>query len=145
MDPMFQVLALFCSGAFFGVALAISLVQHPVIVDAGVETGQKLFPGLYFKAAPIQVIFAMLGSVSGLMQWLLGSDIWWLVGTVLLFFVIPYTLLVIKPLNDRLLDDEHVLDDAQAEKLIKRWGSLHAVRTLASGVAFLVFLLQPYI
>lgn len=145
MDPMFQVLALFCTGAFFGVALAISLIQHPVVMDAGVGIAEKLFPGLYFKAAPIQVVFAMLGSVSGLMQWLLGSGLGWLAGTVLLFFVIPYTLLVIKPLNDRLLDDEHVLDEEQAGKLLKRWGKLHAVRTTCSGLAFLIFLLTPYL
>lgn len=145
MDPMFQVLALFCSGAFFGVALGISMVQHPAAMDTGVENAARFFPGMYFKAAPIQVILAVLGSVGGFMQWVLGAGIWWLLGTVLLFFVIPYTLLVIKPVNNKLLDDEQVLTDEQTEGLLKRWGKLHAWRTVFSGLAFLIFLLSPYL
>ncbi len=145
MDPMFQVLALFCSGAFFGVALGISLVQHPAALDTGVQNAARFFPGMYFKAAPVQVILAVLGSVGGIMQWVLGAGIWWLVGTVLLFFVIPFTLLVIKPINNKLLDDDHILDEEQTSQLLTRWGKLHAWRTFSSGAAFLIFLLSPYL
>jgi hypothetical protein len=55
--------------------------------------------------------------------------------------VVPYTLVVIRPTNDRLLDPALGPDTPEAQRLLRRWGSLHWVRTGLSLVA-LVWMLR---
>ena len=61
-----------------------------------------------------------------------------LVAGVLLGLVIPFTLLVIRPTNDRLLDPALDRSSAEAAALLGRWGRLHAVRSWVSAVAFVL-------
>ncbi len=146
MEPMFQVIAQFCCGTFFGVALYITLVQQPAAEATGIEFAEKFFPPMYYRAAPIQIVLAMLGGMAGLGQWLLGGSLLWLIGAICLLLVIPFTLLVIKPINDTLISlqkspDPHI---EETTRLLKRWAQLHGLRSLASGVAFMLFLLAPF-
>jgi len=68
------------------------------------------------------------------------ATLWWLVAGVLLGSVIPFTLMVILPTNKRLLSPALDRRSAEAERLLARWGRLHAVRSVLSGVALLLFL-----
>ena len=88
----------------------------------------------------MQVTSAALGLLASIAAWLSGATVWWLVAGVLLGSVIPFTLIVILPTNRLLLNP--VLDkrSAEAERLLARWGALHAVRSVLSGVALLFFL-----
>ncbi len=142
MDPMFQIIAVFCTGTFFGVAIYLSLVQHPAAMSTGIDFAGRFFGPMYLKAAPLQVLLAVLGSFAGLFEWLLGSGIMWLIGGLCLFAVIPYTLMVIKPINDKLLPGK--LSTEETEALLKRWAQLHWVRSILSGAAFLIFLLVSH-
>jgi uncharacterized membrane protein YccC len=44
--------------------------------------------------------------------------------------VVPYTLVAIMPTNRLLLDPALPPDAPEARRLLRRWGALHAVRTL---------------
>lgn len=138
---VWEVLALFGCGTFFGAAVYISLAQHPAALEAGVPTAARFFPPMYRRAAAMQVALAVVGTVAGIGAWWAGSGLPWLVGASLLFAVVPFTLLVIKPVNNRLLNPDRDPSDADTETLLHRWGLLHAARSVLSGVAFLVFLL----
>jgi len=59
----------------------------------------------------------------------------------LLVLVIPFTALVILPTNKKLLDPATANDLDLAEKLLTRWGRLHAVRSVLSLASLLTFLL----
>ena len=65
----------------------------------------------------------------------------WVIGGVLLGSVIPFTLIVILPINKQVAQ---ILCTGQAvgrtERLLARWGMLHAVRSVLSGLALLLFL-----
>ena len=76
----------------------------------------------------------------GLLAWLAGASILWLVAGVLLGSVISFTLIVILPTNKRLLSATLDKRSIEADRLLGRWGSLHAVRSVLSGLALLVFL-----
>ena len=52
--------------------------------------------------------------------------------------VIPFTLLVMLPTNRKLLNP--ALDKRETERLLSRWGTLHAIRSVLSGLALLLFL-----
>jgi hypothetical protein len=54
--------------------------------------------------------------------------------------VIPFTLIVILPTNKQLLSPTLDRRSAQTERLLARWGKLHAVRSVISGLALLLFL-----
>jgi hypothetical protein len=65
----------------------------------------------------------------------------WLVGSGLLFFVVPFTLIVIMPTNKRLLDPGVDRSSPETYELLRRWGRLHAVRSVMSAASLLVFVL----
>jgi len=64
-----------------------------------------------------------------------------MIGALVLVGVIPFTLIVISPTNQRLKSQDLDLSSKEAMRLLRRWGRLHLVRSLASGVALLIFLL----
>jgi hypothetical protein len=64
----------------------------------------------------------------------------WVVPGVLLGSVIPFTLIVILPTNKQLLSPALDRRSAETERLLARWGMLHAVRSVPSGLALLLFL-----
>ena len=88
----------------------------------------------------MQAPLALIGSLSALIAWRFEGGRAWLVGGLLLLLVVPLTLLVILPTNRRLESQELDLRSEEAGRLLRRWGRLHAVRSILSGAAFLVFL-----
>src|SRR5262249_11255246 len=94
----------------------------------------------YRRGTVTQVTSAGLGLLSSIAAWLAGATFWWLVAGVLLGSVIPFTLVVILPTNKRLLSPTLDRRSVEAERLLARWGRLHAVRSLLSGVSLLLFL-----
>jgi len=63
-----------------------------------------------------------------------------MIGGILLFAVIPFTLIVIFRTNKKLQSDQLDVASAQAERLLRLWNKLHAVRTALSLFAFVIFL-----
>lgn len=135
-----EFLALFLCGTFFGAAVYISIAQHPATMATGIPFAAQFFPPMYGLAAPMQIVCALGGTVAGGVQWFLGGSYLWLVGAVLLLFVIPFTLFVLKPINDQLLDTTATRSDAETEALLNQWAPRHWVRSIASGLSFVVYL-----
>jgi Domain of unknown function (DUF1772) len=71
---------------------------------------------------------------------LAGASFWWAIAGVLSGSVMPFTVVAILPTNKRLLSPAPDRRSAEAERLLSRWGGLHAVRSVLSGVALLIFL-----
>lgn len=135
-----QIIALFCCGTFFGAAVYISLAQHPATLAAGVSVGGRFFPPMYKRAAPMQIILALVGFVAGVLAWHFSGGYLWLVGGLFLISVVPITLLFIKPINDVLLKPENNPESDSTQQLLLAWGPKHWIRTVASGLAFLLYL-----
>jgi hypothetical protein len=90
----------------------------------------------------MQAPLAAIGSLAALVSWWFDRGLPWLVGGLLLLLLIPFTLLVIMPTNKRLESRELDLRSEEAGVLLRRWGRLHAVRSLVSAAAFLISLLS---
>jgi hypothetical protein len=139
MRQIAEFIAVLSCSLFTGAAVYISLVEHPARMECGVELAATEFPPSYRRATVMQATLAALGLVSSVAAWLAGATFWCLVGGVVLGTVIPFTLIVMFPINKQLLSP--ALDRrAQAERLLTRWGVLHAVRSILSGLALLLFL-----
>jgi len=133
------VAVLSCS-LFAGASVYINLVEHPARMECGVETATTGFRPSYRRGTIMQATLATLGLLSSITAWLGGATFWWLIAGVLLGSVIPFTLIVMLPTNKLLLSSTLETQSAQAERLLARWGALHAVRSILSGLALLLFL-----
>src|ERR1700756_5025955 len=98
-----ELIATLCCGVFFGAALYISLVQHPAALETGNEFAARFFRPMYRRAAVLQASVALVGCASAIAAWLSGEGRLWLAVAVLIGSVVPFTLVVIKPVNDALL------------------------------------------
>jgi uncharacterized membrane protein len=129
-----EVLATFCCAVFFGAAAYISLVQHPAALETGSEFAVRFFAPMYRRASVMQASLAIVGSAASIVAYLLGAGRIWILVAILIISVVPFTLMVVEPLNEQI----RAIDPSAAPsvELLMRWGRLHWVRTFASGAAF---------
>ena len=139
MLNLIALVATFSCGVFFGASLYISIVQHPAALETGNEFAARFFRPMYRRAAVLQATLAIVACVAAFAAWLGGADHLWLGSAILIGSVVPFTVIVIKPVNDALLQNGDVT--LEIGSLLKRWGSLHWARTVASGLAFLLCLI----
>jgi uncharacterized membrane protein len=135
-----EIVATVACGLFAGAAIYINLVEQPARLSCGVTLALTEWRSGYKRGAIMQASLAVLGSFLAFSSWWLDGDSAWLVGGVLLFSVVPFTLIVIFPTNKKLQSKELDFASARATQLLHRWSRLHAVRSGLSFAAFLIFL-----
>ena len=140
MREIAEFVAVLACSLFTGAAVYVSLVEHPARMQCGVEVAATEFAPSYRRATVMQATCAAVGPSSSVAAWLAGASFWWLVAGVLLGSVIPFTLIVILPTNKRLLEPTLDKGSVEAERLLSRWGRLHAIRSVLSGLALLLLL-----
>jgi hypothetical protein len=140
MRHIAEFIAVLGCSLFTGAAVYLSLVEHPARMECGVELAVAEFAPSYRRASILQATLAGVGLVSSIAAWLAGASFLWVVAGALLGSVIPFTLIVILPTNKQLLNPTLGRRSAQAGQLLARWGKLHAVRSVLSVVALLLFL-----
>ena len=134
------LVATLASGIFFGAALYINLVEQPARLSCGIPLAVTQWRPSYKRGTLMQAPLALVGSVVAFLAWRSNGTVTWLIGGSLFLLVVPITLLVILPTN-RLLESQSLdIGSEEAERLLRRWGRLHAIRTILSGTAFLLFL-----
>jgi hypothetical protein len=140
MRQIAEFISVLACALFTGAAIYVNLVEHPARMQCGVEIAATEFPPSYRRGTLMQATLAALGLLSSIAAWLAGASFCWLVAGVLLGSVIPFTLIVILPTNKRLLSPTLDRRSLEAERLLARWNALHAVRSVLSGLALLLFL-----
>jgi len=140
MRQIAEFIAVLSCSLFTGASVYVNLVEHPARMECGVEIATAEFAPSYRRATIMQATCAALGLLSSIAAWLAGATLWWLVAGVLLGTVIPFTLIMILPTNKRLLSPTLDRRSAEAGRLLARWGALHAIRSIFSGMALLLFL-----
>jgi len=138
MRIAFELVATLCTGIFAGAAAYVSFVEHPARIECGKRLAITQFGPSYRRGAVMQGVLAALAFLAAIGAWVLDGGPAWLFGGILIVAVIPFTLIAIFPTNKRLLDPYLVRSSEAAGILLRRWGRLHAVRTVlgvaASGV-----------
>ena len=138
----FQLIATLCAAIFAGAAIYINLVEHPARMSLGAAAALAEWKPSYRRATLMQAPLAIAGLAASLGAWAIGGGRAWLLGGLALGAVVPFTLLVIFATNERLqrLDPTAEGDLDQARALLERWNRLHAVRSLLSFTALVIFL-----
>jgi len=140
MNLAFQFVALFTTALFVGAALYINLVEHPARMECGTEVAVAEFGPSYRRATRMQASLAIVACLSAFSSWWMSRELAWLVGAVLIGSVGPFTLLIMLPTNTRLVDPTLDRSSEAARQLLVRWARLHALRTVLSLTALLIFL-----
>ena len=134
-------LALAAASLFAGAAIYISVAEQPARLALDDRMAVLQWQRSYARAAQMQASLAMAGFLLGLAAWWWqGRDALWLLGAVVMLAPWPYTLLIIKPVNDRLHATPPEQAGAESRTLIERWGRLHAGRTALGVLATAIFL-----
>jgi hypothetical protein len=138
---LLEFLATLFAGIFAGAALYVTFAEHPARLSCDTRTAVSEWAPSYKRATVMQAPLAILSLASGVLAWLLGAGTTWLYAAIMIGLVVPFTLIVIMPTNQRLLENRDLTSD-QTRLLLVRWGILHAVRTWLSLTAFVVDLWQ---
>jgi hypothetical protein len=133
-------LAAFACSLFAGAAVYINLVEHPARLSCGTEVAARQWAPSYKRATVMQVSLAVVATLAGLTRWLGSGGTSWLVGALLIVSVIPFTLVAILPTNNRLLEPGRDKSSDETRRLLETWGRLHAVRSVLSVAATIVYL-----
>ena len=136
-----EIIATLAAGIFAGAAAYVNLVEHPARLSCGVRLAVMEWRPSYKRGTLMQAPLALIGALSALISWWLNREPAWLIGGVLLFAAVPFTLIAILPTNRKLEDKNLDVSSAEAERLLRRWGWLHAVRSILGALAFVIFLL----
>src|SRR3954470_10959118 len=135
MLQFLQFIATACTALFAGAALFINVAEHPARMALETSLAAKQWAPSYKRATWLQAPLALIACFAGVAIWLLDGNLWWLVSAVLVGAVVPFTLIIIMPTNNKLLAGGRDLASAETRSLLQTWGRLHAVRTALSLVA----------
>jgi hypothetical protein len=136
-----EIIATLAAGLFAGAAIYIDLAEQPARRQIDTAAALAEWRPSYKRAAVVQPLLAGVGFLGAVAAWLMGTSVWWLVGGVLLVAVIPYTLIIVFPTNNKLLDPAIDKNPDLARRLLVRWGRLHTPRSIMSLAALLIFML----
>ena len=140
--PLIEVLAVLSATLFAGAAIYINVVEHPARMGFSTQVAATWWAPSYRRATLMQAPLAIVGFALGVLAWAFGAGIPWLLGALLLGSVVPFTFLGLMPTNQQLLDERRDLSSDETRRLLTRWGNLHAIRSVASTAASLVFLVD---
>ena len=132
--------ALTLAAAFSGAAYYVNEAEQPARLALNDASLLAQWKRSYARAVTMQAGLAALSGAFGIyVAWDL-CDWRWLLAALLILTNWPYTLFVIKPINDQLNAIADKDAGAAARALIVKWGRLHAVRTALGILATAVYL-----
>jgi hypothetical protein len=135
----FGLLALVTAAIFAGAAFYVNFAEQParlLLDDRALLTEWK---PAYQRGATMQAPLAVISFVLGMLAWWQFAHLGFLIGALLIIAPWPWTLLVIKPVNDALLAIDLDKAGSQSRALVIRWGTVHAARTIMGALATAAF------
>jgi hypothetical protein len=137
---MAGLLALMAAVLFTGAAIYINVAEQPARLTLDDRALLTEWKPSYKRGAAMQASLALLGFILGIIAWWQEAHSGFLIGAAAIIAPWPWTLLVIKPVNDALLATAPEQAGPQSRALLVRWGSLHAVRSALGALASLAFM-----
>jgi anthrone oxygenase-like protein len=134
------ILALAVAAFYAGAALYVNLVEQPALQaldDKALLAGWKVsLQRGFLMQAPLCVVGFLLGVIAWAQTHYLSDAI----GALAMLANVPWTLAMIAPTNKALQTIDPVAQGPTMRTLIKRWASLHSVRTAFGLLATIAFL-----
>jgi hypothetical protein len=137
---MIGLLSLICASVFFGAAVFVNVAEQPARLSLDDPAMLLEWQRSYNQAAPMQAGLAMVSAILAFIAAWQTRDWRWAVGAIIILANWPYTLLIIKPTNDKLHAIPADQANAEARRMVVTWGHLHAGRSALGLVATVIFL-----
>ena len=134
------LLALTVAALFTGAAIYVNVAEQPARLMLDDRALLAEWKPSYQRGAAMQASLALVGFVLGMVAWWQVAHPGFVVRAIAIIAPWPWTLLVIKPVNDTLLATAPEQAGPASRALIERWGGLHAVRTALGALASSAFL-----
>jgi len=134
----FEVFAILAAGLFAGAAIYVNLAEHPARMVLETRHAVRQWAPSYARATRMQAPLAVIGFACAMIAWWQQSETTWLAAGLLLGAVVPFTLIVIMPTNQKLLEPKRDLDSSETRALLKHWNRLHAGRSALGLTAFAI-------
>jgi hypothetical protein len=139
ISHIIELVAVLSCTLFTGAAVYITAVEHPARLSCGTEIAATQWAPSYKRATVMQASLAVAAGLLGLIRGAQGGGPLWIWAAMLILAVVPFTLIVIRPTNNRLLDPRRDRRSAETLTLLRSWGRLHTVRTLIGVAASVLF------
>jgi len=136
---LLKVIAILSAACFAGGGLFVSIVLYPAIMTESTSAVAQ-FRNMYRHAAPWQGSNAIVCGLSAVIVSSLTNDWWWAIGGLSVAAALPFTVLVMAPVNNRLLDENAPATADEVVSLLRHWGRLHWVRNVLSTLGLVVML-----
>jgi uncharacterized membrane protein len=134
-------LALITAALFTGAAVYVSFVEHPARMALDNRAMLTEWKPAYKRGFAMQASLAIVGFLLGAWAFYETQHLLWLAGALTLLAGWPYTLIVLLPINNKLLATPIEAANAETRAQIAKWAALHGVRTaLGVGATALFFL-----
>lgn len=126
----------------FGYGMSATLVSHPAMMAGTRETAVGYFKPFFEKSAHLQLVLSIAVLLLSLIISFLSGNWWWFAGSAILQLSGPYTIFVLMPVNNRIMDENADIHADQMTRDLGSWGQLHLPRTLMAGAIFILFAYQ---
>jgi hypothetical protein len=133
-------LALLVAAVFAGAALYINVAEQPARLRLDDRSLLTAWKPAYKHGLAMQAPLAIAGFLLGIVAWWQTRHLGWVLGALLMIANWPVTFFAIMPTNNRLMATDPAAAGPESRAMIRRWGSLHAMRTALGFAASLAFL-----
>ncbi|KAN0037569.1 hypothetical protein ACTFIV_002922 [Dictyostelium citrinum] len=156
--PILKGVALISGAMYAGISVYVQIVEHPARSTLPTEFAVNEWRESYKKAAPFQSALATISGIASMLTF--GSiakascktinkaivkatedsvrhcchcnGLGWLLSGGLMLSMIPFTMLLIMPINKKLQSKELDTFADDTRQLLAQWGELHSVRSVIS-------------
>lgn len=139
-----NILLLTVMGTQFGIALASSIIVHPILIQISRPAAIEVFKPFFHKTHNSMITMSIIVSLLALLMSYFTNSWWWFGISLLMHLNGPYTLKFMMPTNNRLMTDRIDPDSEQTISDLKNWGNLHLLRTLWNDGVFIAFLVLTF-
>ncbi|MDB5707101.1 MAG: hypothetical protein JWN66_4217 [Sphingomonas bacterium] len=137
---MWGLFALAAAALFAGAAVYINVAEQPARLKLDDRALLAEWLPAYKRGTLMQAPLAVIGAVLGAGAWWTSGGWYFLLGALLMLTNLPWTLVVILPVNRRLGAIDAEDDPAPIRPLIRQWGRLHAGRSALGLLATAAYL-----
>lgn len=133
------LLAMISAAVFTGAAFYVTFAEQHARLTLDDRALLAEWKPAYQRGATMQAPLAVIGFVLGMLAWWQTGLAGFLIGALAIIAPWPWTLVIIKPVNDALLATDLDKAGPQSRALIVRWGAIHAARTAMGALATAAF------
>lgn len=134
------LLALTVAALFTGAAFYINFAEQPARLGLDDRALLAEWKPAYRRGYVMQASLAVIGFLLGAGAWWQTGMIFFLIGGLVILANWPWTLLVIKPVNDVLMSTPPEAAGPQTRRLMEKWATLHGVRTGLGALSLAIYL-----